>query len=94
MFSSVTRLRVFIEKILPDLKISYGFGLKQVPWCHLQGSEQQTHKTELNTYLYIPTLFLYAFKYFVEESDLVKMLNGDTVNKITPINIYIKIIPK
>ena len=31
LFSSVRRLRVLIEKILPDLKIFYGFGLKQVP---------------------------------------------------------------
>ena len=31
LFSSVRRLRVLIEKILPDLQIFYGFGLKQVP---------------------------------------------------------------
>ena len=31
LLSSVRRLRVLIEKILPDLKIFYGFGLKQVP---------------------------------------------------------------
>ena len=31
LFSSVRRLQVLIEKILPDLKIFYGFGLKQVP---------------------------------------------------------------
>ena len=40
LFSSVRGLRVLIEKILPDLKIFYGFGLKQVPRCHLQESEQ------------------------------------------------------
>ena len=31
MFFSLRGLRLLIKKILPDLKIFYGFGLKQVP---------------------------------------------------------------
>ena len=58
-----------------------------MPFARVWTVNAQNILTELNTYLY--SLFLYAFKYFVWESkDLAKMLTGDTVNKIIPIDIY------